>query len=61
MCLLEINQNDQHGYHHSPPILIILMLYQLQQQSIEIEQQRKRKHFLSGRKETPSHRLFSPL
>lgn len=31
------------------------MLYQLQQRSIEIEQQRRRKHFLFGKKEQPPH------
>jgi hypothetical protein len=48
IILLEINQNDQHGYHHFQPILIISMLYQQQHQSIEIERQQRRKLFLYG-------------
>lgn len=50
----EINQNDRHGYQHFRRILIISMLYQQQHQSIEIERQRRRKHFLYGKKNTLS-------
>lgn len=45
---LGINRNDQLGYPVSRLILITSMRCQHRHRSIEIEQQRRRKHYLSG-------------